>query len=162
MGSGASAADRPWSVSEASGDVRMFAGGRSVPLTRGALLSSGSTIATGAHSRAVLVHGGDVVVVSPNSRLKVAEPAADRGIFEILAEYGTSLFKIQHTSTPHFGVKTPYLAAVVKGTVFTVNVGEAGSTVQVTDGAVEVSTLDGGAADVITKGNIASVGAGDR
>ena len=157
--SGASAADKPWAVTEASGDVRVVVGGQTKAVKRGALLASGSLLVTGAQARAVIVHGGDAVVVSQNSRLKIAEPSPERGIFATMVEYGTSLFRIKHTNTPHFGVKTPYLAAVVKGTTFTVNVGPVGSSVQVTEGAVEVATLDGGAADLITPGNIASVAA---
>ena len=160
--SGASAADKPWAVTEASGDVRVVVGGQTKAVKRGALLASGSLLVTGAQARAVIVHGGDAVVVSQNSRLKIAEPSPERGIFATMVEYGTSLFRIKHTNTPHFGVKTPYLAAVVKGTTFTVNVGPVGSSVQVTEGAVEVATLDGGAADLITPGNIASVAASDR
>src|SRR3546814_7909473 len=64
--------------------------------------------------------------------------------------------------SPHFGVQTPYLAAVVKGTTFSVTVDGTGASVQVVEGAVEVSTLDGGARDLILPGAIATVGATDH
>jgi hypothetical protein len=81
---------------------------------------------------------------------------------QIFLEWGTGLFKVKHTDKPHFGVKTPYLAAVVKGTTFTVTVGDEGSSLQVLDGAVGVATIDGGADELIRPGMVAVVGAGDR
>ena len=151
-----------WKVSEVSGDVRVVENGRPRAAVRGALLASGSMVVTGARARAVIVRGGEFVVVSPNSRLRLAPPEQQGGIIQAIVEFGTSLFRIEHKAAPHFGVQTPYLAAVVKGTTFTVTVGDDGSSVQVTEGAVEVSTLDGGAADLIRPGMIASVGAADR
>src|SRR3546814_14786860 len=62
------------------------------------------------------------------------------------------VFSIKKKLTPHFGVQTPYLAAVVKGTTFSVTVDGTGASVQVVEGAVEVSTLDGGARDLILPG----------
>ncbi|MBX3562397.1 MAG: FecR domain-containing protein [Sphingomonas sp.] len=161
--SGAAAAQAPeWRVTEVSGDVRITQGGQSRVATRGALLSSGSTIATAANGRAVIARGQEYIVVSPASRLRLPEAAEQRGgIVQMLTDWGTALFRIERRATPHFGVQTPYLAAVVKGTVFTVTIGEAGGSVQVTEGVVEVSTIDGGAAELIRPGMIVSVSASD-
>jgi len=153
----------PWRVSETSGDVRIVEGGRIRPATRGAQLSGGSVVTTAQRARAVLVRGLDYVIVSPASRIRVptAERGGSRSLVQIIAEAGTTMFRIQHRATSHFAVQTPYLAAVVKGTVFTVTVSEAGASVQVTEGAVEVSTADGGAADLVRPGMIATVSAAD-
>ncbi len=161
--SGAAAAQAPeWRVTEVSGDVRITQDGQQRAATRGALLSSGSTIATAANGRAVIARGQEYVVVSPASRLRLPEAAEQRGgIVQMLTDWGTALFRIERRATPHFGVQTPYLAAVVKGTVFTVTIGEAGGSVQVTEGVVEVSTIDGGAAELIRPGMIVSVSASD-
>jgi hypothetical protein len=163
LGTPALAQASSWRVSEVSGNVQVTEAGRSRPATRGTLLSSGSMIATAARARAVLVRGEDYVVVSPNSRLRVpdAAQAASRGVIQMLTDWGTALFRIEHRATPHFGVQTPYLAAVVKGTVFTVTVGQSGASVQVTEGAVEVSTVDGGAAELVRPGMVAMVAASD-
>ena len=150
-----------WRISEVSGNVRIVENGRSRPATRGALLSSGSAIATAAQARAVLVRGREYVVVSPRTQLRVPEDQVRSGIIQMLTDWGTALFRIERQSTPHFGVQTPYLAAVVKGTVFTVTVGPVGASVQVTEGAVQVSTVDAGAADLVEPGTIASVAASD-
>ncbi len=161
MSGGANAAAPAWKVSETSGEVRLVENGRARLATKGALLASGSTIATGPGARAVIVRGEEFVVISPRSQLRVPAESSSSGIMQLIEDFGTALFKIQKKSTPHFGVQTPYLAAVVKGTTFTVTVGPEGSSVQVTEGAVQVSTLDGGAAELVRAGTIATVGASD-
>lgn len=155
-----------WRVSEVSGDVRIADGPRNRAATRGALLSSGSVIASGPRSRAVLVRGRQYLVVSPNSRLRVGgsgggTAGAAQSMIQMAVEFGGALFKVDRRETPHFGVQTPYLAAVVRGTTFNVTVTPTGASVEVTEGAVQVSTLDGGAGELVRPGMIASVGASD-
>ena len=120
----------------------------------GGSLKIGDVIATGEKSRAVLVRGQEFVVVSPNSRLRISAPKQSGGIVQFFEEIGNVLFRIDKKATPHFGVATPYLAAVVKGTTFSVTVSESGTAVQVTEGAVQVSTLDGGATQLLSPGMI--------
>jgi hypothetical protein len=157
------AAESPaWKVSEVSGKVLLIENGRSRAATRGALLSSGATIATAAAARAVIVRGQEFVVISPGTRIRVPEASGSGSITQLIQDFGSALFKIEKKSSPHFGVQTPYLAAVVKGTTFTVAVGPDGGKVRVTEGAVEVSTLDGGASDLVTPGVVALVGNNDR
>jgi hypothetical protein len=155
------AAPPQWQVSEASGEVRLTQNGQSRAAVRGALLASGATITTGAKARAVIVRGEEFVVISPGTQLRVPAAESPNTVMQMIEDFGTAVFKIKKKSTPHFGVQTPYLAAVVKGTTFTVTIGPEGGSVQVTEGAVEVSTLDGGAADLVEPGGIASVGASD-
>jgi len=151
-----------WRVSEVNGDVRLTENGRTRAATRGALLVSGTTVTTSPGARAVIVRGEEFVIVSPRSQLRIPEASQARGgLMQVLADWGTALFRIERRATPHFGVQTPYLAAVVKGTTFTVTVGESGASVQVTEGAVEVSTLDGGAMELVRPGMIVSVTASD-
>jgi hypothetical protein len=151
-----------WRVSEVSGDVRIAEGGRTRTATRGALLSGGSIIA-GARSRAVLVRGRQYVVVSPGSTLRVdgAPAASGAGMVQMILDAGNAVFKVDRRENPHFRVQTRYLAAVVRGTTFSVTVTPTGGSVQVTEGAVQVSTLDGGASDLIRPGMIAQIGASD-
>src|SRR3954462_911797 len=152
-----------WHVSEASGDVRIVENGHARPAARGALVPEGAIVATAAGARAVLVRAHDYVVVSPASRVRVPtlHQQGGSGLIQMITDAGTAMFRIQHQATPHFGVQTPYLAAVVKGTVFTVTVGERGASVQVTEGAVQVSTVDGGAAEMIRPGMVATIAAAD-
>jgi ferric-dicitrate binding protein FerR (iron transport regulator) len=87
-------------------------------------------------------------------RLPVAE--SPNRIVQMIQDFGSALFKIEKKSTPHFGVQTPYLAAVVKARRSRDGRGD-DAKVKVSEGAVEVSTLDGGASDLVTPGSLAMV-----
>jgi hypothetical protein len=109
----------------------------------------------------VIVRGQEFVVISPGTRIRVPEASSPNKIMQLIEDWGSALFRIEKKSTPHFGVQTPYLAAVVKGTTFTVTVGPENAKVKVTEGAVEVSTLDGGATELVRPGSLATVGKSD-
>lgn len=161
MASGAAYAGTPgWSVSEVSGPVFVGKPGlsKTSTVTRGAALSAGDIVSTGKGGRAVIVRGGEYLTVAPNTQLQLTEPKA--GAFtQIVQSFGNVVFKIQKKTTPHFQVKTPYLAAVVKGTTFSVTVTPAGASVQVTEGLVQVASLDGLVSRFVSPGEIGMIAA---
>tara|TARA_R110000772_G_scaffold44732_21_gene102879 strand:- start:646 stop:2010 length:1365 start_codon:yes stop_codon:yes gene_type:complete len=162
LSSSAAYAETPgWQVSEISGNVTVARKGAVKIAQRQTKLAAGDVIKTGPKGRAVLLRGGEYLVVSPASHIEIAEPAANGKVTQIIEYLGNVLFRIDKKATPHFGVKTPYMAAVVKGTTFSVSVSAEGSAVQVTEGAVEVSTLDDGASELITPGVIGMINAAD-
>lgn len=156
------AGPKAWQISETNGEVSVETGDGVRTAARGQSLKAGDAVKTGASGRAVIVRGGEYVIVSPKSRVRITRPEETGAITQIFQSVGSALFRIEKKETPHFGVKTPYLAAVVKGTTFNVTVTEDGATVQVTEGRVEVSTLDGGASDMIVPGRIGRIDANDR
>jgi hypothetical protein len=109
-------------------------------------------VTTGADGNAVLVRGREFVTVRRNSQIRIPAGGEERSIIQIVQDWGSALFDIGKQPDPHFGVKTEYLAAVVKGTMFTVTVARDGASMQVLEGAVEVSTDDGGARDLVRHG----------
>ncbi|MEL6530078.1 MAG: FecR domain-containing protein [Pseudomonadota bacterium] len=155
------AATPDWRVSEVSGSVTIARSGKVLNARQDTTLRPGDVIRTGKKGRAVLVRGKEFVVVSPDAKLKVAVPEETGPVTQFFQYLGNALFKIEKKSTPHFGVKTPYLAAVVKGTTFNVSVGSDRSSVQVTEGAVEVATGNDLEAALITPGLIGYVDADD-
>ncbi len=150
-----------WQVSEISGNVTVARQGVVKIAQRKTTLVPGDVIKTGPKGRAVLARGGEYLVVSPATHIEIAEPAKSGKVTQIIEYLGNVLFRIDKKATPHFGVKTPYMAAVVKGTTFSVSVSPEGSAVQVTEGAVEVSTLDDGASELVTPGVIGMINAND-
>ncbi|ANK12060.1 FecR family protein [Erythrobacter neustonensis] len=150
-----------WSVSEARGTVTLADASGTRPAKPGAVLAAGTMVRTGAGSSAVLVRGREFVTMRHNAQLRIAPTARERGIVQIIQDYGSALFRIGKQANPHFGVDTPYLAAVVKGTTFVITVSEQGASLQVTEGAVETATLDGGARELIRPGAVAMIAAGD-
>jgi hypothetical protein len=158
--SGAAFAGTPgWSVSESSGQVTIASTGLVKAALRGGGVAVGDIVSTGRNGRAVLVRGEEYLVVAPNSRIRVADPVKSGGMTQIIEQFGNVIFKIKRMTMPHFAVETPFLAAVVKGTTFSVTVTDKGASVQVIEGRVEVATRDGGASYMVLPGDIGSVSA---
>ena len=151
-----------WFVSEAKGPVSVLRQGERVAASRGTPVNAGDALVTGAGASAVLVHDKDFVTVAANSRIRIPEVQQASGFTRFIEDFGNAIFRIEKRGIPHFSVDTPYLAAVVKGTTFSVTVGADSTSLQVTEGVVEVSTLDGGARDLVRPGSIAMIAAGDR
>ncbi|MEP3226833.1 MAG: FecR domain-containing protein [Parasphingorhabdus sp.] len=150
-----------WQVSEIRGNVTVARNGIIKIAQRQGKLLPGDVIKTGPKGRAILLRGGEYLVVSPSSHIEIAQPEKAGKITQIIEYLGNVLFRIDKKETPHFGVKTPYMAAVVKGTTFSVSVSGDGTAVQVTEGAVEVASLDGGATELVTPGVIGMINASD-
>ena len=148
-----------WTVAQKSGDVRVFRTGmQPASVNLRASISPGDIIATGANGRAVLTKGEDYVVVAPSSRLALPKTQEGSGFTRLIQQMGTMLYKVKRTGVPHFHVETPMLAAVVKGTTFSVVVDQKGAAVQVTEGIVEVSSLTGNARRLVQGGLTVYVG----
>lgn len=134
-----------WIVSQRSGDARVVHSGiQPASLKVNAALAPGDVVITGASGRATLARGSDYIVIAPHSELRLPASPELSGFTRVIQQLGTMLFKVRHTGVPHFAVDTPMLAAVVKGTTFTVIVDRDRSAVQVTEGAVQVTATEGG------------------
>ena len=143
-----------WVVSQRSGDVRVVHRGLQPASVRvNTSLAPGDVVMTGATGRATLSRGADYIVVAPQSELRLPAEAQPGGFTRVVQRLGTMLFKVKHTGVPHFAVDTPMLAAVVKGTTFTVIVDKDRSAVQVIEGAVQVVATDGGMQRLVEGGN---------
>ncbi|MFN9633868.1 MAG: FecR domain-containing protein, partial [Erythrobacteraceae bacterium] len=150
-----------WTIAEAKGSVLVIDSRGQRGAVNGVALEPGATVRTQAKSSAVLVRGREFVTLRQNAQIRIPEAARSRSIMQIIQDYGSALFNIGKQPDPHFGVETPYLAAVVKGTTFIIAVGIDGATLQVTEGAVEASTRDGGARELILPGAVAMIAAND-
>jgi hypothetical protein len=160
-GAPALAQSNGWTISEAKGSVVVIDARGERAASVGLAVSPGATVRTRAQSSAVLVRGQEFVTLRQNAQIRIPPAQREKSLIQIIQDYGSALFNIGKKADPHFGVETPYLAAVVKGTTFVVAVGEDGATLQVTEGAVEASTLDGGARELVLPGAVAMIAAGD-
>jgi hypothetical protein len=151
------AAEIPWRISQAAGPVRVTAGLQVREGRPGLALPAGATIQTGQGARALIVRGQEFVIVAPLSQIRLPQSQARNGLIQILEDWGMAVFKIEHKSTPHFGVQTPFFAAAVKGTTFRVSVAKDGASVRVREGAVAVQTAKGEAVRMVPAGMKASV-----
>src|SRR5690349_20090654 len=117
----AHAAADEWKVAKLTGRVFIQSGLiQGVSLSSGMSLKSGSVLVADKTGQALFVHGGDQMIVSPNSM--VAVPKDGGGMTAVLQRFGQVELDVSHQAKPHFVVETPFLAALVKGTHFTVRV----------------------------------------
>lgn len=151
-------AGEAWRVVDSAGAVRAGgAGFMPVALTRDQTLPADAWVETAEGARAVLARGHETIVVEPKSRVLLPDQEVN-GNTQVLQTMGSALYKIGKQKKPHFQVDTPYLAAVVKGTQFTVTVGDSDAAVTVTEGLVEVATPDGKDIEFVPPGFTATVG----
>lgn len=122
-------------------------------------LGAGTTVTTGANSHATIGNGAQRITMSANSRMTLPRDARS-GMTRVLQDLGSILFQVDHRQSQHFRVETPLLAAIVKGTTFTVSVNGQTDTVEVASGLVEVRANEGGAAQDVAGGQLVRVSAG--
>ena len=151
-----------WVVSQLSGDARVLRNGlQPAALKANVQLAPGDMVVTGATGRATLLHGADYIVIAPRSELRLPTASQPTGFTRVIQNLGTMLFKVQHTGVPHFAVDTPMLAAVVKGTTFTIVVTKDRSAVQVLKGVVQVTAAEGGMTRLVEGGRTIFVNRAD-
>jgi hypothetical protein len=156
--SGASAADDGvWSVSKSSGEVWLATNGaQQVSLNQEETLKPGDTIRTGRNGRVLLVRGEETILISPNSVVGVPAEKKEGLSTTIIQQAGSILLEVEKRNVKHFEVETPYLAAVVKGTHFSVTVGAGSTKVGVLRGQVEVSDFKTGQVAQVMPGQTAT------
>ncbi|MFN5572551.1 MAG: FecR domain-containing protein, partial [Bradyrhizobium sp.] len=135
----------PWLVSKFSGDVWVTSSGATqVSLGREDMLKPGDTIRTGPSGHVRLTRGAEMMMIGPNSEVGLPAAAKDGMATTILQRAGSILLEVEKRNVQHFEVETPYLAAVVKGTKFSVTISGRNTRVEVSRGQVQVSDFKTG------------------
>lgn len=124
------------------------------PIAQGQLIAATAMIVTGLDGRALIDRAGDRIEITPGTRLQL-EPQASTT--SVLQRAGRAIYDIVTGGKPRFDVRTPFLVAGVKGTVFSVTVTTSGASVS--EGVVGVSppTPDGFDAADVGAGSSAAV-----
>ncbi|SDJ61166.1 FecR family protein [Bradyrhizobium sp. Rc2d] len=147
-----------WSVSKATGEVWVATNGaQQVSLNQEEALKPGDTIRTGRNGRVLLVRGEETILISPNSVVGLPAEKKEGLSTTIIQQAGSILLEVEKRNVKHFEVETPYLAAVVKGTQFSVTVGAGSTKVSVLRGQVEVSDFKTGQIAQVMPGQVATV-----
>ncbi len=148
----------PWRVSKSSGEVWTTTSDiQNASLSSEALLQPGDSIRTGPTGRVLLTRGQETILISPNSVVALPTSQKDGLSTTIIEQAGSILIQAEKRNVKHFQVETPYLAAVVKGTHFRVDVTKAGSHVEVLEGKVEVADFKTGEIALVLGGQSAKV-----
>jgi hypothetical protein len=145
-----------WLVQKVSGTVTV-AGAATRPLKQGILLSRGTILRSGDNGKALLVRGKESIFIGPNTVATIARNPSLNMSTTIVLQSGSASFKVQKKSRQHFSVETPFLAAVVKGTSFTVTATRLSAGVSVHEGLVEVRALKSGQRAEVSAGQNATV-----
>ncbi len=156
-----------WSIVQTSGTIWVQPdGAQRVSLGDTKVLEPGTTLATSKGGRVLLQRGRETMVVGPGTIMKV--PRGSSRLFTTVIQWiGEIEFDVDKRNVQHFGVRTPYLAALVKGTHFAVRAGEQSGSVAVERGIVEVRSLrtgekrdlrPGQSAEVLSDGRIVFAG----
>lgn len=131
-----------WRVVQMVGSVKVGgAGVTPVAVTNDQTLPGGAWLETAPGARAILMRGTETMAVAPGSRVQLPLEKIN-GNTQVLQSLGSVFYQVGKEKAPHFQVETPYLAAVVKGTAFTVIVKDGEASVDVTEGLVQVATPD--------------------
>jgi hypothetical protein len=149
--------DGIWSISKSSGEVWVTTtGAAQASLKQEDALKPGDTIRTGRNGRVLLTRGEETILVAPNSVIGVPAEKKDGMSTTIQQQAGSILLEVEKRNVKHFEVETPYLAAVVKGTQFSVTVDGASTRVEVRRGQVEVSDFKSGQIAQVMPGQAAT------
>jgi len=135
---GTAAAD-DWTASQLRGQVVQLVDGSWQVVHRGDAVPDTHFIHTLANGYATFTRGVETVQLGPDTQIEIIDRPGSGKPYTIVKEaFGTVSIEAEVEQVEHFSVQTPYLAAVVKGTRFTVMSGTSGSSVSVQRGHVAV------------------------
>lgn len=117
-------------------------------------VGAGDKIVTLANGTVALTRNSEAMIISASSEMQIPFEGNDAQVTTIFQTLGTILFSAKRKKTKHFLVKTPYSAAIVKGTTFAVNVNRYNAQIQVFEGRVSVKGRD--------RSEVYAVGAGQK
>ncbi|HWT31173.1 MAG TPA: FecR domain-containing protein, partial [Propylenella sp.] len=152
-----------WIVARVTGTAWLLRDGAApVQVAAGMPVPLGATVATTPQGRAMLIHGRDTMMVGPSTKIAIPYKP-DRGMkATVIQQVGEIDLAIEKRRRPHFSVQTPFLAAVVKGTEFTVSVSSVAAEVGVKRGLVSIADFATGQRADLGPGQQAAVSPGQK
>lgn len=127
-----------WTADQLRGQVLQLIDNQWQPLLRGGVVPDSRVIRTLAMGRVTFTRGNETVDVGPNTQIQIYDKAGRKPFTTVKQYFGSVSVEAEVEQVQHFAVETPYLAAVVKGTRFTVTSGKTGASVSVRRGHVLV------------------------
>ena len=156
-----------WTITRLRGEVLQLVDSQWLPLKRNDVVSDDRRIRTTNNGYATLVRGNETLEIGPSTQIRIVDEGGAKPYTTVLQSWGTVGVEAEVRNVEHFAVRNQYLAAVVKGTQFSVSAKSTGGDVDVERGHVSVggsmeSTLvsAGQAAHVQEDGTISVSGEG--
>jgi hypothetical protein len=158
LASGSALAD-DWVAERLRGGVFALEDGQWVQLRRGDVVPDNRPIQTASDGRVTFTRGKERLDLSPGTQVQILDAGKGALPYTTVRQYfGEVGVEAEVRDVEHFAVETPYLAAVVKGTRFSVETGDEVSRVEVERGNVSVSDNDSGETTSVDAGQSAAVG----
>jgi hypothetical protein len=142
-----------WTAVRLRGQVQQFVGEQWQPLRRGDVVPDSRLVRTAANGHVTFQRGNETVAMADNTQIRIFDrPGSKTGrpFTTVEQDFGTVAVEADVRQVQHFAVETPYVAAVVKGTKFTVVQGKDSASVSVQRGHVFVE--DRASKDQVTIG----------
>ena len=134
------AAAAEWRIVKMSGDVRIFSDNITwVSLKPDRRLGPGDSIWTGHNGRIMLSSEDGRVLLKPGSLVKIPTQRLPGNYTVLFQSMGTVEADIEKRNQQHFSIHSPYLAAVVKGTKFSIEIDDEQTRLSVREGVVEAT-----------------------
>jgi hypothetical protein len=128
-----------WTAVKLRGIVLGLYDGEWVKLQRGAVVPDETPIRTMRSGRVTFERDAESIDLGPDTLIQIFDRAGRTKHTTVKQHFGQVAVEAEVREVNHFSVRTPHLAAVVKGTRFVVTSGKAGAKVKVGRGAVAVS-----------------------
>lgn len=152
----ASALADDWAVVKLRGTVQQLIDGAWRPVARGDKIPDERTVRTLGDGHVDLQRGAEVVTLGADTQVMIHDKT-DVRYTTVRQDFGSVEVEAQVENVQHFEVETRFLAAVVKGTHFTVTASDLGASVSVARGQVEVQSMASKRKTTVTIGQVASV-----
>lgn len=136
-----------WNVVRLRGNVLQYIENDWHPLKKGDIVPDDRPIATSGTGHAALTRGNETIELGPNTQIRINDKGGRKPFTTVFQYSGTVAIEAEVRNVQHFAVRNQYLAAVVKGTRFTVTEGKNGASVEVQRG--QVSVEDEGSSDSV-------------
>ncbi|WP_421761387.1 FecR domain-containing protein [Devosia sp.] len=145
-----------WQATRVTGVVEQSVNDQWLPLQRDDIVPDGRPVRTLADGQVDLRRDTDLLSLGPATQVAITESTAEP-FTTVSQAYGTVEAEVTVQPFEHFEVKTPLLAAVVKGTHFIVQSTGATASVRVTRGTVGVEALETGKTTLVSTDETASI-----
>ena len=131
-----------WWIERMSGDVQVHDGTSWTRLTPDRALNSGDSLWTGRNGRILIRNEQGSVLLAPRSLVKIPAQTLPSNFSALFQTHGKVSAEVEKRRTRHFSIQTPYLAVVVKGTEFDVEIDGDETFVSVDRGLVGVVDIE--------------------
>ena len=146
-----------WLAGKLRGPVVQLVDGEWQPLKRGMVVPDDRVVRTMSAGYVTFTRGGETLDLGPNTQIQIFDKAGKKPFTTVKQYFGSVSVEAEVRNVQHFAVDTPFLAAVVKGTRFTVVSGKTNSTVNVRRGHVAVEDLKNKSHVLLSVGQSATV-----